>query len=310
METMGYEAIDYEAKGIVFNMQRFSVHDGPGIRTIVFLKGCPLRCTWCSNPESQTLNPVIMYQPEECIHCGRCLLVCKHGALSPDNPGLVDRSKCKGCGECAAVCPTGALTLKGKAMTVTEVIKELKKDATAFRRSGGGVTISGGEGLVQHEFTTQLLRACHAQGWNTAIETTGYASPEIVEKVIPHVDLVLMDIKSMNGEKHKEQCGVDNQLILDNAKRISQISKTVVRVPVIPGFNYTKEDIDAIAAFVKTLNGVTTLHLLPYHSLGSNKYELLGREYGMGSQANLHAEDVKELKEIVQRHGLDCVIGG
>lgn len=303
-------AIDYELKGIVFNMQRFSVHDGAGIRTIVFLKGCPLRCKWCSNPESQSINPVVMYQADVCVHCGRCISACKQGALGNGSKDFVDRTKCIGCGECAAVCPVGALVLKGKYMTVGETIKELKKDATVFRRSRGGVTISGGEGLVQHDFTTELAKGCHTQGWTVAIETTGYAPQEVIEQVFPHIDTVLLDIKSMDAKKHKEYCGVDNQLILENAKRISQIAKTVVRVPVIPGFNYSKEEIRDIAVFAKSLNEVDTLHLLPYHSLGSNKYALMGRDYEMKELDNLHPEDVAELKEVVEQVGLRCVIGG
>lgn len=304
------DAINYDKKGIVFNMQRFSVHDGDGIRTIVFLKGCPLRCTWCSNPESQSLKPVLMYQEKDCIHCGRCIGVCKQGAISPENKGMIDRTKCIGCGECAAVCPTGALQIKGKTMTVAEVVKELKKDATVFRRSGGGVTLSGGEALVQADFTTELLKACQSNGWTTAMETTGFATKDVIEKVFPHVSTVLLDIKSMNPEKHKEACGVDNACILENAKRISEIARTVVRVPVIPGFNFTREDISQIAQFAATLHNVDTLHLLPYHSLGSNKYELLGRDYGMDTLDNLHGNDMKELEQEVTKTGLKCVIGG
>lgn len=304
------EQINYELKGIVFNTQRFSVRDGKGIRTIVFLKGCPLHCRWCSNPESQTLKPMLLYDVAECIHCGRCIATCRQGALSPQNPGFVDRSKCIACGECTAVCPTGALTIKGKYMTVAEVVKDLKKDEAAYRRSGGGITISGGEGLVQHDFMTELLKACHSQGWTTAAETTGFAPPEVIEQVIPHVDQVLLDIKCMDPEKHKENCGVDNALILQNAKRITEISDTTIRVPVIPGFNFSPEDIKQIVEFVKTLHNVKSIHLLPYHSLGYKKYGLLGREYEMDRVENLHKEEVKDLEKIVLDAGFECKIGG
>lgn len=304
------DAINYELKGIVFNMQRFSVHDGKGVRTIVFIKGCPLKCRWCSNPESQSISPVIMFQADKCIGCGQCVAACKNGALDKSNPHFVDRTKCRGCGECAAVCPTGALVLKGKAMTVGEVIKELKKDATVYRRSGGGVTISGGEGLMQSEFTTELLKACQSQGWDTAIETTGFASAEVIDKVFPYVNTALMDIKSMDGKKHKEFCGADNAVILENAERISRITRLVVRVPVIPGFNNTEEDIRSIARFAKTLHNVDTLHLLPYHNLGSNKYELLGRDYEMAGIPNMKPGELEGMKQIVENEGLTCVIGG
>jgi len=304
------EAINYDLKGIVFNIQRFSIRDGDGIRTIVFLKGCPLHCRWCSNPESQTLEPMLLYSAKDCIHCGRCIATCKQGALSPNNPTFVDRNKCIACGECTAVCPVGALTIKGKYMTVAEVIKELKKDAGAFRRSKGGVTISGGEGLVQHDFCTEILKACQTQGWTTAIETTGFAPAEVIEQVFPYVNTALMDIKCIDPAKHKEQCGVDNSLILKNARRIAEITKVIVRVPVIPGFNYNAEDIAQIAEFARTLPGVNMIHLLPYHALGSNKYKLLGRDYAMGDTPNLHGEDLKELEQIVVNSGLECRIGG
>ncbi len=304
------EEINYEKKGIVFNMQRFSVRDGAGIRTVVFLKGCPLKCKWCSNPESQTLKPMLLYSVSTCIHCGRCIATCRQGALSPDNPTFVDRTKCIACGECTAVCPTGALTIKGKYMTVGEVIKELKKDESAYRRSNGGITISGGEGLTQHEFVTELLKACHAQGWTTAFETTGFAQPEIIEAVIPHVDQVLLDIKCIDADKHEKNCGVRNDLILQNARRISEISNTIVRVPVIPGFNYSEEDIRKIVEFTKTLHNVKAIHLLPYHALGSNKYALLGREYEMETLENMRKEDVADLEKIVLDAGFECKVGG
>ena len=197
------DTINYRTEGTVFDIQRFSIHDGPGVRTIVFLKGCPLSCLWCSNPESQKLKPVLMYQSMNCIHCGRCISACKIGAINPNNKNFIDRDICTACGECVNVCPTSALTLKGKKMTVEQVIKELKKDAIVYRRSGGGITLSGGEPLVQSEFAKELLKACKAQGWHTAIETTAYANTETIEEVFPYIDLALMDIKSINSEMHK-----------------------------------------------------------------------------------------------------------
>ena len=249
------DSINYNASGTVFDIQRFSLHDGPGIRTIVFLKGCPLSCKWCSNPESQNMKPVIMYKKNECLHCGRCINACSKKAISFENKTFIDRSICTGCGECANACPAGALVVKGKTMTVQQLIRELKKDATTYRRSGGGITLSGGEPLVQYEFAAELLRACKAQGWDTAIETTGAGITEAVEKVIPYVDTVLLDIKHLDTEKHKKFTGIGNEQILKNAARISQISSTVVRVPVIPGFNYSEEEIKAITEFAKTLRG-------------------------------------------------------
>ncbi|MDY3371668.1 MAG: glycyl-radical enzyme activating protein [Terrisporobacter othiniensis] len=304
------DSINYNMTGTVFDMQRFSLHDGPGIRTIVFLKGCPLHCRWCSNPESQNNSPIVMYKKSDCFKCGRCISVCKVGAISFDNETHINREKCTGCGECTNVCPSGALVLKGKTMTIQQAIKELKKDATIFRRSNGGVTLSGGEPLVQHEFASQLLLACKSQGWSTAIETTGFGSSEAIEKVIPYVDTVLLDIKHIDPYTHKKFTGISNEVILKNAKRISQITKTVVRVPIIPGFNYSYKDIEDIAKFVKTLNNVDTIHLLPYHTFGENKYDLLGIEYTLDGLKRLSKEDLNEHKKIVESYGIKCIIGG
>lgn len=304
------DSINYNMAGTVFDIQRFSLHDGPGIRTIVFLKGCPLQCKWCSNPESQDKNPVVMYKKSDCFKCGRCISVCKVNAISFDNKTHIDRDKCTGCGECVNVCPSGALVLKGRTMTVQQTIKELKKDRTIFRRSDGGVTLSGGEPLVQYDFASQLLQACKSQGWSTAIETTGFGSLEAIEKVIPYVDTVLLDIKHIDPYVHKKFTGVTNNVILENAKRISKISKTVVRVPVIPGFNYSHKDVKDIAEFVKTLTNVDTIHLLPYHTFGENKYDLLGKEYTLDDTKRLKEEDLKEHKKIVESYGIKCIIGG
>ena len=304
------DSINYNASGTVFDIQRFSLHDGPGIRTIVFLKGCPLSCKWCSNPESQNMKPVIMYKKNECLHCGRCINACSRKAISFENKTFIDRSICTGCGECANACPAGALVVKGKTMTVQQLIRELKMDATTYRRSGGGITLSGGEPLVQYEFAAELLRACKAQGWDTAIETTGAGITEAVEKVIPYVDTVLLDIKHLDTEKHKKFTGIGNEQILKNAARISQISSTVVRVPVIPGFNYSEEEIRAITEFAKMLRGVRTIHLLPYHTFGENKYDLLGRDYALADIKPLKPEELEHLKTMVEREGFQCIIGG
>lgn len=304
-------SVNYKATGIVTDIQRFNINDGPGIRTIVFLKGCPLSCFWCSNPETQQLNPTIMFDHDQCISCGKCARVCKEGSISPERPGFVDRGKCVQCGECSNVCPTGALILKGEEMTVGQVINALKKDVTLYRKSGGGITISGGEPLVQWKFTTELLKACKAQGWHTAMETSGYASTEAVESVFEFLDLALLDIKAMNDQIHKAVTGVTPEVIHRNAARIAQITDVIIRVPTIPTVNDTEEDFLRICDFVKTLQGVDTIHILPYHTYGESKYESLGRDYPMKAEIRpLHAEDMVRFQKVVESQGLRCSVGG
>ena len=258
-----------EVTGRIFNIQRFSIHDGPGVRTIVFLKGCPLRCKWCCNPESQS------YKQEE-------------------------------------ITTAGVTKPVGKDVTVGEVLEEIERDRVYYRRSGyGGVTLSGGECLWQPEFSEALLRACHERGISTAIETTGYANIEIIKRLLPHVDTVLMDIKHTNSLKHEEYTGMRNELILANAKRIADSgARLIIRVPTIPGFNDTEEEIRAIAKFAASLRGVNEIHLLPYHRLGYDKYTGLGRDYQMGDVPPPSKEKMEALRLVAEAEGLKAVLGG
>jgi pyruvate formate lyase activating enzyme len=260
---------DYlETKGRIFDIQRFSVHDGPGVRTIVFLKGCFLRCRWCCNPESQK------YEIERMTLNGKEKIV-------------------------------------GKDVTVGEVMEIIERDRIYYRRSGGGVTLSGGECLAQPEFAADILYACHERGINTAIESTGFADFEKIQMLLPNLDLFLMDIKHINSDKHKEYTTQPNERILENARKISESGvKLIIRVPVIPEFNSSQEEIREIANFAKTLDGVTELHLLPYHRLGEPKYEGLGREYLMKDAENIPEPQMQGLKRIVEETGLKCHIGG
>ncbi|MEE1227459.1 MAG: glycyl-radical enzyme activating protein [Lachnospiraceae bacterium] len=302
---------DVTKKGLVFNIQRFSVNDGPGVRTIVFLNGCPLRCKWCCNPESQELKPIVMFKRQNCVGCGNCEVVCPTGAASLMIPERIDHSKCITCGKCVDVCYHRALEMSGKWMTVEDVMKELYSDRVVYRRTGGGITISGGEALMQHEFLSELLKTVHSLGWTTAIETTGYASREVLEEIIPQIDYTMMDIKHVDPAVHKKWTGVDNKMILENALIISELSKHyVVRVPIIPGFNDDPRVVGGIAKFATFLPKCDAVHLLPYHDMGSNKYGMMGRNYELDGVKSPKEEFMKKLKEEVEKEGLSCKIGG
>ncbi len=257
-----------KVKGRIFDIQRFSTHDGPGVRTIVFLKGCALRCRWCCNPESQS------YEIEKMNQKGKIKTI-------------------------------------GRDVTVAEVLEEVLRDRPYYRRSGGGLTLSGGESLLQPDFAIALLQAAHQNGINTAIETTGFSQWETIEKFIPHIDLFLMDIKHINSAKHMEFTTKDNELILKNARLIAQNAKRlIIRVPVIPGFNDTKEEIAQIAEFTRSLPNVDEIHLLPYHRMGKDKYDGLSRPYLMGDVPSPTAERMQTLLEVCKGYGLITHLGG
>ncbi|AOY78409.1 glycyl-radical enzyme activating protein [Clostridium formicaceticum] len=300
-----------KVKGTVFDLQRFSLHDGPGIRTIVFLKGCPLSCRWCSNPESQPKNLQLMYMSKNCMDCKQCLKVCPTGAIDFHLSSRINHSKCNQCGKCVEVCYCNALNMAGAIQTVEEVVAELEKDTIHYRRSGGGITLSGGEPLAQPEFTEELLKACKVKGWHTAIETTAYASEDALKSVLPWVDLVLLDIKHMDSHKHQAYIGQTNEIILKNCKTIAAAGlQVIVRIPIIPNFNDSIGDVEAIAAFARSLGVVEEIHILPYHRLGQSKYEYLGHEYQMKGVESPKKDHMMSLKKAIEVCGLSCKIGG
>lgn len=303
-----------KTKGIIFNLQRYSIHDGPGIRTTVFLKGCPLRCLWCQNPESQSAQPEIFFDREKCKGCGTCVKACPKGAIEiKDGKSRTNRQLCKGIGKCAEVCPNGARNLIGRYATAGEVFKEVKEDEIFYWRSGGGVTLSGGEPLAQPEFVIALLKLCKDAGINTALDTSGYTKWGTFKRVLEYVDLVLYDFKHMDPVEHKKYTGVSNELILDNVRRIHhELSITILaRVPIIPGYNDSVENIKATARFIaKELDKSVKVHLLPYHRLGEVKYERLERPGKPFSVKPPSEEHMAELKKIVESFGLTVFIGG
>lgn len=297
-----------EQSGVIFNIQKFSIHDGPGVRTNVFFKGCPLRCKWCANPESQLLKPQILYHSKDCVHCGTCAAVCPERAISMDAEGgiHVDSAKCRGCLTCVHSCPQRALTCEGEVKSVDEVVEICMQDADFYAESGGGVTLSGGEALMQPDFARALLKELKARGIHTAMETTGFAPREVFDAVTAHADLLLFDMKHWDGEKHREGTGADNALILENMRRAVAGGKTVLpRLPVIPGFNDSLED---AAGFVRRLRevGAERVQLLPFHQFGENKYALLGRPYEYASVPALHKEELAAFRQVFLDAGVDA----
>jgi len=298
-------------KGIIFDIQRFSINDGPGIRTLVFLKGCNLRCQWCSNPEGQRFKPDLFFQPEKCIGCQACIKVCPQKAIIIKRGQIFFRRElCKNCGKCAEVCYAEARVMKGKEMSVEEIIKEIIKDSTFYIRTQGGITLGGGEPLLQVDFVASILKKCKERGLNTAIETAGHVPWRNIEKIITHTDLFLYDIKHMDPKIHKQYTEVDNKLILLNLEKlVKKDAMIIVRTPLIPDFNDTEADISDIAKYVAKL-GIKELDLLPYHNYGKNKYNLLGRDYLFKNDKVLDKKKVEKLKTLVLKQGLKVKIGG
>lgn len=294
---------DTQNQGYIFNIQHYSVHDGPGIRTIVFLKGCPLSCKWCSNPESQQTRLELAFNSNKCIgidDCGRCIKVCPHGSLmsGADSKIKIDRKRCQTCFSCAEECPSQALNVFGRLVSVNEVIKAVEADSMFYSRSGGGMTLSGGEPLLQSDFSYELVKEAKRRRINTAIETCGFAEWSAIEKVVHCLDSILFDIKSLDSGKHQQFTGVSNEKILANFKRLCESFPKLpklVRTPLIPGFNDSIEDIKAIADFLKDIPNIK-YELLSYHRLGQPKYEYLDREYPL-TDIRLDEEKVRILKE-------------
>jgi glycyl-radical enzyme activating protein len=296
-----------EVLGHIFDIQRFSVNDGPGIRTTVFFKGCPLRCLWCDNPESQSEQPQVLYFSSLCTQCGNCVKTCTNGANKLDANGAIyfNHSLCRHSGRCIDACPSGARVLSGKTMSLSEVLEIVRKDELFYRNSGGGVTASGGEPSLQAAFIKKLFQACKEYGIHTTLDTSGYVSWSILKKILEYVDLVYYDLKHMNPEIHRELTGVNNELILSNVLRISQSNiPMVIRLPMIPGYNDSIDNIRETASFVARLK-IQRADILPFHTLGRKKYDCLGITYRLGDLKPYTEDEVAKIVRSFSRHGLE-----
>jgi len=301
-----------DSAAVIFNIQRFSVHDGPGIRTTVFLKGCPLRCQWCANAESMNPSAELGIIRSLCNSCGRCAEVCPEQAITCDSSQSVgfERDKCTACGECVNVCTTDALTIYGKQMTAEEVFGAVCRDRS-FYASGGGVTASGGEPLRQAGFVVSLFRRCREAGIGTCLDTSGYADPDTLMEVLGLTDYVLYDIKHMDTDVHRFFTGVPNDVILGNASIVAaSAARMLCRVPLVAGVNDSAENMAETARFVKTLGDDMPIELLPYHRLGAAKYQTLDRPYPGESFASPSQEQIESARRIFEERGVSCSIGG
>lgn len=295
------------AYGMIFNIQKFSLNDGPGIRTVVFFKGCPLKCTWCANPESQEPRLQVLWDRQKCIGCHTCVKSCPTLAVEDKETGIIiDHRRCSGSGICIEKCPAHALKAEGERKSVDEIVRIVMQDEPFYEESGGGVTLSGGEATMQPEFAVALLKTLKERGIHTAIETTGFASPAVFERIIAYVDLLLFDIKHWDEEKHKEKTGVSNLPILQNMRYAIDHSKNVLpRLPVIPGYNDSIEDVQGFVRRLKEV-GAKRVQLLPFHQFGENKYHMLGKEYAFTNVKALHPEDLQEYQDVFLAHGIDA----
>lgn len=298
-------------RGVVFDIRRFSVHDGPGLRTTVFFKGCPLRCYWCHNPESQHRRLELLYWPERCIQCQSCVAACPQGAIHWERERLVMHdTKCTLSGACVRACYADARQIAGRYMTAAEVMSEIERDVSFYDSSGGGVTFSGGEPLLQADFLKALLEACRSAEIHTALDTSGFATWEILERVRPLVDLFLYDIKLMDPVRHRKYTLAFNLRILDNLQRLAGLGHNiVVRVPIIPGINDDLENLRATGAFTTGL-GLSRIDLLPYHAAAMGKYERLHRAYRLPGLQTPSDERMLEIAHVFEGFDLQVHVGG
>ena len=298
--------------GMILDIKKFAIHDGPGIRTTVFFKGCPLDCWWCHNPESRDGGAELVHRLGRCIRCGRCVEACDVGAITMTDEGpAVDEDRCRLSLGCVQACPTEARQVVGREMTVAEVMKEISSDVVFFDESGGGATMSGGEPLMQPDFLGELLRACRAAGIHTALDTTGHAPAEVVDAVADDVDLFLYDLKLMDDGRHREYCGSPNELVLENLRRLSAQGRTIiVRVPLVPGITDDEANLEAIGSFVASLPSPHPIDILPYQRLGIDKYDMMKRPCRLRDLQPPGEESIAAAVRMLHEGGADVLLRG
>jgi len=305
-----------ERKATIFNVQKYNMYDGPGVRTLIFFQGCPLRCKWCANPEGMIKKYRVMFKSNSCVNCGACVSVCPVGIHTISNESLkheVNRNiECIGCRKCVDACLNSALSIVGEVKTISELVEIVEEDRAFYEASGGGVTLGGGEVLMQPEAASSLLMACKQEGINTAIETCGYSKLELVLKVAEFTDLFLFDIKHINSDKHFELTGVRNEQILENLKELLRRKyKVKIRMPLLKGVNDRKEDIEDIIKFLipfKDYKNFKGIDLLPYHKMGVNKYKQLGIEYPIEGDPSLSNEDLNKIEGWIKKYDLSVKV--
>lgn len=304
-----------ELTGLLTDFQRFSVHDGPGIRTIVFLKGCPLHCAWCQNPETTSPRPEIMFIPQNCVGCGRCINECPQDCIrgSAGRGRAIDRDGCMlpACGKCQRICYANAINISGRYLTVAETMEVLMRDRGFYERTGGGVTFSGGEPFAQPRFLRELARSAKERRLHTAVETCGHVNWDVLSSILGYLDMVLYDLKHMDPERHLQGTGVHNRLILENLKRIDSSGIPIrARLPLVPGFNDSEDNVRATSAFIASLSHLETLDILPYHRMGEPKWAQLDLSYTLHGVEPHTRNQVFARAAIAREYGIEVTVGG
>lgn len=301
-----------QPKGLIFDIKKFAVHDGPGIRTTVFFKGCPLNCWWCHNPEAIHPKAELVRFDMKCIGCGECFAVCPEHAheMLEDGTRTYHRDRCRLCGSCAEICYAEALVMEGRSVTVEEVMAEVRKDMAFYENSGGGVTLSGGEPLFQPEFVLPLLKQCKEEGFHTVLDTSGQVSWKVFSEVLPYLDLVLYDMKQIDDAAHRIHTGVSNRLSLRNLERLGGSGVPIeIRMPVVPGINDDRKSIEQTGRFLSGIDGIGRVQLLPFHKLGESKYARLGREYRLKDLATPDEAHMEMIAGWIRSFGLEVAVG-